>query len=150
MNETKYLIDNNALGFIGAKRRASEFVRTHCRVTEDVAYEARYTARAASLAGIIEPVTSAILRKLQEVMTTVPITDATLVDLYGNKGTADPVLVATALVLIEQQEPLLFPDEWVIVTRDRAVRAKAGEFTIAVKTPEEFAQIIDSVSPSVT
>lgn len=143
MNETKYLMDNNAWGFIGAERRSSDFVQTQCRVTEDVAYEARYTPRSRLLASITEPVNPSILRKLGEVMRTVPVGDTSLVDLYANKGAADPVLVATALVLQEQQEPFLFPDEWVIVTRDKAVRVKAQEFCVAVKSPEEFAQIID-------
>lgn len=143
MNETKYLLDNNAWGFIGAERRSSDFVQTQCRVTEDVVYEARYTSHFRSLTRITEPVTPAILRKLCEVMRTISVGDTSLVDLYANKGAADPVLVATALVLQERQAPFLFPDEWVIVTRDKAVQAKAKEFGVVVKSPEEFAQIID-------
>lgn len=122
---------------------SSDFVRAHCRVSEDVAYEARYTARVASLDSITEPITPAILARLTEVMRSVPPDDKTLVDLYNNKGAADPVLVATALVLNELESPYLLPDEWVIVTHDKAVRTKAEEFFIGTRTPEELANVID-------
>lgn len=143
MIERKFLVDNNALGIIGVKRRSSGFFRAHCRVTEDVAYEARYTAKTSEVAGLSVPVTPAMLTKLVEVMATVPVGDTKLVDLYDNTGSADPMLVAAALVLNEKESESLLGDEWVIVTRDKAVRAKADEFKICVLTPEELAAEID-------
>lgn len=144
MIERKYLVDNNALGFIGAKRRASDFFRMHCRVTEDVAYEARFTAKGSALTGLTVPVTPDILRQVSKVMATVPVGDKSLVDLYGNKGAADPLLVATALVLDERESLSLLGDQWIVVTRDWAVIAKAQEFEIQTSTPEDLAAIIDA------
>lgn len=144
MIERRYLVDNNALGFIGPKRRGSPFFQSYCRVTADVAYEARFSDRDGALANLTEPVTPAILRQLRKVMETVPVGDTSLVDLYGNKGTADPLLVATALVLNEQESYSLLGDEWIIVTRDAAVIAKAVDFGILTATPEELANLIDA------
>lgn len=144
MIERKYLVDNNALGFIGSKRRVSAFFRNHCRVTEDVAYEARFTVKSSVLSGLIEPVTPAILRQATKIMATVPVGDIRLINLYGNKGTADPLLVATALVLNERESLSLFGDEWIVVTRDSEVTKKAKEFDVQTATPEELAAIIDA------
>lgn len=143
MSDINYLVDNNALLFIGAKRRASTFFREHCRVTEDVAHEAG-TKRAAALAPITEAMTPAILARLVEVMASVPVGDRDLVDLYGNKGAADPGMVATALVLNNPTEPSLFEPTWVVVTRDKAVLAKAAEFSLGTESPESLAKIIDA------
>lgn len=139
----RYLVDNNALGFIGTRRRSSHFFRTRCRVTEDVAYEARFTVTPSVLGGLIEPVTATALTKLKEIMSTVPPGDTTLIDLYDNKGAADPMLVATALVLNEIESQWLDGDEWVIATRDKAVRTAAALNGINVATPEELARVID-------
>jgi hypothetical protein len=142
MSDIRYLVDNNALLFIGAKRRASAFFREHCRVTEDVAYEAG-TKRKGTLAPITEAMTPAILARLAEVMASVPVGDRDLVDLYGNKGAADPGMVATALVLNNPTEPSLFEPTWIVVTRDKAVLAKATEFSIATESPDGLAKMID-------
>lgn len=144
MIEHKYLVDNNALGFIGSKRRVSAFFRNHCRVTEDVAYEARFTVKSSVLSGLIEPVTPAILRQAAKIMATVPVGDIRLINLYGNKGTADPLLVATALVLKERESLSLFGDEWIVVTRDAEATKKAKEFDVQTATPQELAAIIDA------
>lgn len=145
----RYLIDNNALGFVGSERRASRFFRERCRVPEDVSYEARGGPHAASIAGLVVEVTPAVLRKLVIVMQSVPKGDYSLVDLCGNKGSADPVTVATALMLNEQEEASLLPNEWVIVTRDRAVTTKAREFSVRTMAPEELVRKMDAEIPPV-
>lgn len=140
---TKYLLDNNALIFLGAQRRASDFFAERCRVPEEVSHEAG-DRRAELLAPLTIPMSVRILREVANVMATVPVGDKGLVDLYGNKGAADPILVATAFVLNEPpKKPTLFDDEWVIVTNDGAVREKASEFGLMSMTPKALADLID-------
>ena len=142
--ETKYLIDNNALGPLGDQRRQSAFFRAHCRVPEEVAYESRRAKHAPQLETLTIEMTPAILAQLTGVMKTVPVGDTRLLDLYNNKGAADPILVAMACVLSTET---LFSDRWVIVTRDEAVKAKAKEFAIDTETPEGLVALIDAASP---
>jgi len=143
MIEQKYLVDTNALGFIGAKRRGSRFFRERCRVTEDVRYEARFTVRESALTGLTVSTTPRVLQHVSTIMATVPVGDTALLDLYGNKGAADPLLLATALAMNEDESGSLFGDEWVLVTADGALTAKAKEFGIATAAPEDLATLID-------
>lgn len=143
MIEQKYLVDNNALNYIGAKRRGSEFFRKHCRVTEDVQYEARFTVRGSALAGLTVSTTPRVLQHVTKIMATVSVGDIALLELYGNKGAADPLLVATALAMNEAESDSLPADEWIVVTADGALTAKAKEFGIATAAPQELAVLID-------
>jgi hypothetical protein len=68
----------------------------------------------------------------------VPEVDTTLVNLYANKGAADPMLVACALDGTQESASLLFGPTWIIVSNDKAVRAKAAAFDIESCTREEF------------
>jgi hypothetical protein len=65
------------------------------------------------------------------------------IDLYNYKGTADPILVALAVVLSSED---LFSDSWVIVTQDKEVVAKAKEFSVDTMTPKELASVIDAAT----
>jgi hypothetical protein len=76
-------------------------------------------------------------------MATVPVGDTSLLDLYANKGAAEPLLVATALVLNKQEPLSLLGDEWIIVTSDGAVTSKAKD-PVQTATPEELAALIDA------
>lgn len=143
MNEKKYLVDNNALGFIGPRRRSSAFFREHCRVTEDVAWEARYTVKPAVLRGLQVATTPIILNRVPGIMRTVPVGDIRLLNLYSNKGAADPLIVATALALQEKESESLLGDEWIVVTNDGALTAKAKEFGVATAAAEDLAELID-------
>ncbi|QNN53569.1 hypothetical protein [Nocardioides mesophilus] len=80
---------------------------------------------------------------MADVMKTVPVGHTGLVNLYSYKGTADPILVAMAVVLSTED---LFSDTWVIVTEDKEVRAKAKEFSIGTLTPKELAAVIDAAT----
>lgn len=140
MTGTKYLIDNNALGPLG-ERKNSEFFSKHCRVPEEVAYESRRARHAKLLEPVTIEMTPEMLAELAAVMKTVPVGDRRLVDLYGNKGAADPILIATARVLGSED---LFSDRWVIVTEDTAVLAKAAQFSIDTVSPKSLAKIIDA------
>lgn len=144
MNETKYLLDNNVLGSLGSKRRSSAFFTKHCRVPTEVAWEARRGAFAETLTPLTVEMTPAILQQLTQVMKTVPVGHTKFIDLYGNKGGADPILVAVAYVLNNPKEPDLFADQWVIVSNDKEVKAKAAEFFIDIVTPTDLASTIDS------
>lgn len=142
MAVTMYLIDNNALGPLG-DRKKTKFFREHCRVPAEVAYESRRAKHARLLEPVTLEMTPAMLAQLAEVMKTVSVGHTRLIDLYTCKGTADPVLVAMAVVLSTED---LFSDTWVIVTNDNAVKAKATEFSIGNMTPEELAELIDAAT----
>lgn len=148
MMDRKYLVDNNALISIGTWRWKSNFFREHCLITEDVAYEARYRARSLAT-DLIVPVTPAVLAQVPRIMKTVVPGDTRLLDLYGNKGAADPVLVATAVVLQAEESESLVGDMLVIVTRDDAVSEKAKEFGIETALPDELAALIDAAESQV-
>lgn len=138
MNEVMYLIDNNVLSHISPAQRTSVFFRTHCRIPSEVLYEADGYADAA-LKDVEYPTTANVLGFLRTVMATVSEDDTALVNLYANKGAADPLLVACALDGNQESEQFLFGPAWIIVSNDNAVRAKASEFGVESCTREEFA-----------
>lgn len=142
MPMTMYLIDNNALGPLG-DRKKSTFFKEHCRVPAEVAYESRRAKHAKLLEPVTIEMTPGMLAQLADVMTTVPVGHTGLINLYTYKGTADPILVAMAVVLSTED---LFSDTWVIVTEDKEVRAKAKEFYIGTLSPKELAEVIDAAS----
>lgn len=144
MNETMYLLDNNVLGTLGPTRRSTAFFGARCRVPAEVAYEARRVAYADALKPITVEMSPLMLKQLIEVMKTVPVSDTKFIDLYGNKGGADPVLVAMAWALNDPDVPDLFGDTWVIVSRDKAVLAKAQEFGVNTESPDALAAFIDA------
>lgn len=148
MMDYRYLVDNNALVSIGTNRWKTAFFQEHCLITEDVAHEARYRARSLPT-HLIVPVTPAILGQVSQIMKTVVPADTRLLDLYGNKGAADPVLVATAVVLQAEESQSLVGDTLVIVTRDDAVSEKAQEFGIGTALPDELAALIDAAESRV-
>lgn len=76
-------------------------------------------------------------------MATVPISDMKLVDLYANRGNADPLVVACAVDGQRKSDEGLFGPAWVVVSGDKAVQAMAAEFGIEVKTNGEFIAILE-------
>lgn len=143
MTETMYLLDNNVLGPLG-NLKETPFFANHCRVPAEVAYESR-KARHAKLLVTVE-MNSAMLLKLAEVMATVPAKKNDIIDLYENKGAADPILVAMARVLDNPEMPTLLDKHWVIVSRDKAVINKAKDFGVETKTLDELREIIERAS----
>lgn len=130
MNDTFYLVDNNVLGKLSSAQRRSAFFVTYCRVPDEVLHEAG-PARAAGAQECRYPTTADVLRAVQTVMATVDPGDIKLVNLHRNKGTADPFLVACALVEQHNSADMLIRPEWVVVTDDRAVGRKAEEFDVS-------------------
>lgn len=144
MNQTLYLVDNNALLTLKRERVRSVFFRTYCRVTTDVLREAREHPDRALLAKNAYDLAPAVLEQIRTVMKTVEVGDTSLVDLYGNKGTADPGLIASARDAVAADEWKMFADTWVIVTNDRAVQATAAQHCIPTKKPADLAALIDA------
>lgn len=145
MNDTFYLIDNNVLGKLTSSQLGSAFFAEYCRVPDEVLHEAG-PARAEALQALRYPTNVAVLSALQTVMATVAADDIKLVDLFRNKGTADPFLIACALVEQQNSADMLIRSEWVVVTDDGAVRHKAEEFGVMWSSSTEFAALLASSS----
>jgi hypothetical protein len=140
---TTYVVDTNTLSQLGKTRRASTFFLEHARVPSEVLHEAAQFPDIEALRAIEAPTSADALRKLLEVMATIPPDDTSLVDLYANHGGADPLIIACALQGKDQEMQFLDPQEWCVVSGDKAVRAKANEFGLRSLTNEKFAALID-------
>lgn len=138
MNAKMYLLDNNVLSHLSRVQRASAFFFEQCRIPSEVLHEAQHYPDAAAFKQIEYPTTARVLELVAKVMTTVPDSDTTLVNLYANKGAADPLLVACALHATGDASGLLWRPEWAIVSNDKAVRAKAAEFGVESHARDEF------------
>lgn len=141
MDDVIYLVDNNVLTRLGREERASVFLRSQCHVTEDVLHEARGFAD--ELGGVpVRPVSGAVLRSLAHVMGTVDPQDTSLVDLYANKGSADPVLVAVAIDMADEEAQTLVPRQVVLVTGDKAVALTAQRLGVSTLGFEDFQRVL--------
>lgn len=138
MKDSMYLIDTNVLSHLSTDQRASRFFRDRCRVPSEVIHEAGGLVAAKLPKEVIYPTTVRVLGVLRGVMATMPIGITALVDLYANKGNADPLLIACALDATRQDADLLFGPTWIVVSNDNAVRAKAEEFGVETRTREQF------------
>ncbi|CAN7331482.1 hypothetical protein [Arthrobacter sp. LjRoot14] len=139
MNEEMYLIDNNVLSHLSPAQQTSEFFHARCRIPSEVIHEADGYSDAEAVKEAEYPTTASVLKFLQRVMASVPEDDTALVNLYANKGAADPMLVACALDGMQESANCLFGPAWIIVSNDNAVRAKAEEFAVESCSREEFA-----------
>src|SRR6478735_5102693 len=135
MNQTLYLVDNNALIALRRRRVQTAFFQAYCRVTADVLWEAKEHPDRSLLEPNSVEVTPVVLEEIRAVMGQIEAGDTSLVDLYANKGTADPGIIGTVRALRAEQEGLLFADTWVIVTNDRAVEAAATDHGIPTMKP---------------
>lgn len=142
--EPHYLLDNNVLGRLSENQRQSEFVHNYCWIPEEVLHEARWLPDITRLATRAYPTTISVLDMLRVVMEHVPVDDVKLIDLYHNRGNADPLLVACALDAIREQSQFLLGRPWVIVTEDRAVREIAGRLGIDVISHADLLALIES------
>lgn len=140
--ERHYLLDNNVLGKISRRDRNGEFVRTLCRIPSEVLYEASGYPDIATLAELEYPTTIKVLGILAEVMATVDVGDTSLVDLYHNRGNADPLLIACALDAQRASSKFLIGDDWVIVSDDHAVQTRATAFGVEFLTSASFLEVL--------
>ena len=144
----RYVLDTNTLSQIGRRRRDSDFFMVNVVIPEEVLREASEFPDVGSLRSLLYPTTAGVLEWLVQVMATVPVDDTRLVDLYRDKGGADPLLVACALDGQATDSVYLDAPEWVVVTADDAARRKAKEFGLTTLSNTEFAALIDmSASP---
>lgn len=146
MNEFgyRYVVDTNALAQIGKARRASLLFQESAVIVEEVLREAEGFPDIDSLRKSATRTTPETLRWLVEVMRTVHTQDTTLVNLYANKGGADPLVIASALEGQTRDSSYLDSPEWVVVTNDNAVKMKAEELGLLVLDSSEFAAAIDA------
>lgn len=143
MNRTWYLLDNNALLTLTRAERSGRFVRERCRALTEVLYEAQGYPDIEALRRLEFEPNADILERIRRVMASVSPGDTDLlVDLYANKGNADPILIATAMYARELSETTLLPEEWVVVTDDRAVRRTAAQFGVPTLRSTEFRDLV--------
>lgn len=138
-----YVIDNNALTFLGRTHRASTFFKQHCRIPSEVLHEAEGFPDIEELRQLEYRTTPDMLVALIDVMASVPVDDRSLVDLYANRGNADPLVVACALDGQQRgEEGALFSLTWNVVSGDKAVLAAARRFGLPVLTNQEFLALL--------
>lgn len=149
ITEHHYLLDNNALGKISRRDRGSDFVRTFCRIPTEVLHEASGYPDIATLTELEYPTTVAILGLLVEVMTTVEVGDTSLIDLYHNRGNADPLLIACALDAQRANSPFLFGEAWIVVSDDQAAQTMARRFGVDFRSSTSFLEVLRAASVDV-
>lgn len=142
MNIDRYLLDTNALNGLTLAERSSDFVAKRCRIPTEVLYEARELPDIRILKPLEYKTDAELLTDLRAVMATVDPDDFKLVDLYHNRGNADPILVATALHAIRRLDQELLPDRWLIVTNDRALKTRSAAHGIDTRDLKEFKAIL--------
>lgn len=140
---TRYVVDTNTLTQLGKRRRDSPFFKENVVIPEEVLREARGFRDYRSLKLQVYPTTTGVLELLITIMATLSSDDRKLVDLYANRGGADPVVIACALDAKAQATGQLFQPEWLVVTGDAALRDKALEFSLKVLSNAEFSHILD-------
>ncbi len=138
MSDYRYLVDSNALSKLTSQQRSSDFFRHRCRIAAEVLYEARYFNDIERLKELEYRTTGRVLAVLAEVLTTIQPSDHSLIDLYRNKGNADPLIVACAIDAQREVQTGLFGETWAIVTNDKAVIVKAQEFGIPTFSSTQF------------
>lgn len=143
MTDTYFMIDSNALAKLSTEQRASPHVRKSCRIPEEVLHEARFLSDVERLRDLRYPTTARVLEILREVMASVQPDDRTLVDLYANRGNADPLVVACAIDAQRESEQQLFPSQWLVASDDNRVREKATEFQIGVVSGAQLLESLD-------
>ena len=79
---------------------------------------------------------------MAQVLQTLRPGDFKLIDLYANKGNADPLVVACALAGVRESEGTLFPVSWKVVSDDLAVRSKATELGLEWLSTEAFVALL--------
>lgn len=139
---TMYLVDNDTLSRMSAEQRRSTFVRTYCRIPAEVVDEADSYLDSDVRDALDYPVTVTVLDNLRHVMARLTPGDPSVVDLYGNKGSGDAMLLATALTEIANAEWELFGATWTIATGDRGLAAMAAELGIVTCTDAEFIALV--------
>lgn len=135
MSDSFYLLDTNVISHLTKPQLTSSFFAEYCRIPGEVFHEA---GKRKALLPALYPTTVEVLEALRDVMATVTPEDTSLINLYANKGNADPLLIACALLETRRTEPLLVKPQWFVVSNDAAVRAKSADVGVEALTREEF------------
>lgn len=139
----RYVVDNNTLAQLSKAQRSSSFFRNYAVIPSEVLFEARKFYDIEQLRQNEYPTSPSVLYWLKRVMTTISPSDTRLIDLYANEGNADPMLIACALDGQYWDSQYLDSPTWVVVSGDKAVRAKAEEFDLPAISNAEFSSAID-------
>ena len=74
-----------------------------------------------SLRQLEYPTSPSVLEYVETIMSKIRPADHSLVDLYSNKGKADPFIIACALDGQGSSKSSLFPERWRVASNDKAV-----------------------------
>ncbi|MGN6609928.1 MAG: hypothetical protein ACTHMS_23320 [Jatrophihabitans sp.] len=141
----RYLVDTVTLSRMTAAQRACAFVRSRCRIPEEILFEAQGLPDIDVLKQLAYPITTAVLEKVKVVMATIIPKDK-VVDLYRNKGNGDVMLLATALTEMDVSAGQLIGDRWIIATGDDGLTKKAADMGVLTCTPGEFIALTSSAA----
>jgi hypothetical protein len=125
----RYILDTVTLSKMTAQQRGSAFMRSYCRIPDEILLEAQGLQDIVTLKLLDYPVTAVVLENVIVVMATIRPEDK-VVDLYTNKGNGDVMLLATALTEMAISSTQLFGDRWTIATDDNGLTLKAKELGI--------------------
>lgn len=125
----KYLLDRNILSnkLTENVQRKYELCITH-DVVEESSFTKQEITKIQELGILILKPSGQHFEKLKEVMTTHG-GNTSLIDLYSGKGAADVMMIA--YILAEQEkDKSLFPEEYIIVTKDAELTTVAASYKI--------------------
>jgi hypothetical protein len=137
----RYLVDTVTLSRMTEAQRGSEFMRRCCRIPEEILFEAMGLPDIDKLRLLNYPITTAVLDNVKTVMATIKAGDK-VVELYGNKGNGDVMLLATALTEMAVSAGQLIGDRWIIATGDSGLIRKAHELNLETCETDEFIALV--------
>lgn len=143
-DDALYLLDNNVVSHLSVRFLRRPFFKERCRIPSEVLYEARGHRSHDLLSRVEYKTDAAVLSTLFEVLQTVPASDSKLIDLYRNKGNADPILIACGLLEARKSSQMLVPPVWVVVSNDDPVRQKAEALDVRAISRSEFMSIVSN------
>lgn len=143
----RYLVDTVTLSKMTVTQRSSTFMRSHCRIPEEILFEARGLPDIDALMLLTYPITTVVLENVTVVMATISPGDK-VVDLYSNKGNGDVMLLATALTEMAISSGQLLGDHWMIATDDDGLTRKAHELSVSTCTADKLISYLDRQATS--
>lgn len=150
MPNDRFMVDNNTLTHLGISGCSSNFFRQHVRIPELVLREATGRPDYHELRALEYPTTHSVIELVVSIMNSLPVDQFKLVDLYSNKGAADPFILACTIDAILCTTRTLFPDHWTLVTDDHAVRQVAAQHQVETMSNRDFCDIIaDNVKANI-
>ncbi|MFC5370766.1 hypothetical protein [Arcanobacterium bovis] len=140
--DTHYFLDTNALTRLHPKERTGNFFMKNCHIPSSVLNEVGDPIDKGKLSTLEYPINAKILEIVKRIMEKLDIHDTSLVNLYSNKGTADPFLVATAIYARDLEATKLFSTLYIVVSNDKAVRKICDCFDVETIDSTTFLTIL--------